>query len=106
MVYNTKLSKFFQVGMVAGGVASCGDKDIPGYYTRLDYPEIADFIQAPESYSRTGNTSISVSPLYKGVLTLLLTIQHVFHELRLNLGTKSKLINVRSILITFEVIFM
>ena len=43
------------VGMVAGGVASCGDKDIPGYYTRIDYPEIANFIQAPEVYSSTGN---------------------------------------------------
>ena len=41
--------------MVAGGVASCGDKDIPGYYTRIDYPEIANFIQAPEVYSSTGN---------------------------------------------------
>ena len=46
---------WLKVGMVAGGVASCGDKDIPGYYTRIDYPEIANFIQAPEVYSSTGN---------------------------------------------------
>jgi len=44
MVFNTKSSQYFQVGMVSGGVSSCGDRDIPGYYTRLDHPEIANFI--------------------------------------------------------------
>ena len=51
MVYNTNTSQYFQLGMVSGGVSSCGDKEIPGYYTRLDFPEIADFIQDPENFS-------------------------------------------------------
>ena len=55
MVFNTKLSQYFQVGLVSGGVSSCGDKDIPGYYTRLDFPEIADFVQDPENFSPRGN---------------------------------------------------
>jgi secreted trypsin-like serine protease len=50
MVFNTKLLQYFQVGMVAGAVSSCGDKDIPGYYTRLDYPDIADFVEEPEFF--------------------------------------------------------
>ncbi len=54
MVFNTKLSQYFQVGLVSGGVSSCGDRDIPGYYTRLDHPEIADFVQDPKNYSLTG----------------------------------------------------
>jgi len=54
MVFDTKLSQFFQIGLVSGGVSSsCGDKDIPGYYTRLDYPEIADFIQSGNVDTRT-----------------------------------------------------
>ena len=48
MVFNTKFSQFFQVGLVSGGVSGCGDKYIPAYYTRLDHPEIADFVQSPE----------------------------------------------------------
>ena len=55
MVFNTTSSQFFQVGMVSGGVSSCGDKDIPGYYTRLDHPEIADFVLDPENFSPRGN---------------------------------------------------
>ena len=50
MVYNTNTSQYFQLGMVSGGVSSCGDKEIPGYYTRLDFPEIAHFIQDPENF--------------------------------------------------------
>ena len=30
---------------MSGGVSNCGDTNIPSYYTRLDHPEIADFIQ-------------------------------------------------------------
>ena len=56
MVFNTKRSQYFQIGLVSGGVSSsCGDKDIPGYYTRLDYPEIADFILDPDQFSASGN---------------------------------------------------
>jgi len=44
MFYNTKLLQFFQVGIVSGGVSICGDKEIPGYYTRLDHPDISEFV--------------------------------------------------------------
>lgn len=71
MVFSTKLSKFFQVGMVAGGVADCGDKDIPGYYTRLDYPEIANFIQAPEGYSSSGNSNMCFKCSGRGLTNVL-----------------------------------
>ena len=40
--------KYIQVGMVSGGVSRCGDPDIPSYFTRLDHPEIANFIAAPD----------------------------------------------------------
>jgi len=33
---------------VSGGVSKCGDKHIPSYFTRLNHPEIAEFIAAPE----------------------------------------------------------
>ena len=42
-------TQYFQVGLVSGGVSKCGDKNIPSYFTRLNYPEIAAFIEAPDS---------------------------------------------------------
>ena len=36
--------------MVAGGISKCGDKNIPSYFTRLDHPEIANFIATPDIY--------------------------------------------------------
>jgi len=36
--------------LVSGSVSSeCGDKEIPSYFTRLDYPEIATFIANPSA---------------------------------------------------------
>ena len=40
--------QYFQVGLVSGGVSKCGDKSIPSYFTRLDHPDIADFIADPD----------------------------------------------------------
>jgi len=54
MVFNTKSSQYFQVGLVSGGVSNCGDKDIPGYYTILDHPEISNFVQDPKNFSPRG----------------------------------------------------
>ncbi len=54
MIFNTTTLQYFQVGMVAGAVSSCGDKDIPGYYTRLDYPDISDFVEDPEFFHKGG----------------------------------------------------
>jgi hypothetical protein len=34
--------------LVVGGVSKCGDKKIPSYFTRLNHPEIASFIAAPD----------------------------------------------------------
>ena len=56
MVYNTTLLQFFQVGIVSGGVtSSCGDRDIPGYYARLDFPEVADFVRSVKPSQSKGN---------------------------------------------------
>jgi secreted trypsin-like serine protease len=63
MVFNTKSSQFFQVGLVSGGVSDCGDKYTPSYYTMLDHPEIADFIQFPENFISRG-IKFSISFLY------------------------------------------
>lgn len=41
------LAQYFQVGLVVGGISKCGDKSIPSYFTRLDHPEIANFINSP-----------------------------------------------------------
>ena len=41
------LAQHFQVGLIAGGISKCGDKSIPSYFTRLDHPEIANFINSP-----------------------------------------------------------
>jgi hypothetical protein len=38
------LSFVSQIGVVSGGITSCGDPNIPDYYVRLDHPEIASFI--------------------------------------------------------------
>jgi len=54
MVFNTKSSQYFQVGIVTGGVSDCGDKYIPAYYNRLDHPEIADFVQSPGKITSRG----------------------------------------------------
>jgi secreted trypsin-like serine protease len=50
MAHNETLGQYFQVGIVSGGVSHCGNTDIPDYYVRLDYPEIAEFISDPEIY--------------------------------------------------------
>ncbi len=46
--------------MVSGSVSSeCGDKEIPSYFTRLDYPEIATFIADPSAnVGKNGGTNI------------------------------------------------
>jgi secreted trypsin-like serine protease len=64
MVFDTKKSKFFQVGVVVGGVSSCESKSIPACYTRLDHPEIADFVQsAGKKNSRGKNQCIATGSL-------------------------------------------
>jgi secreted trypsin-like serine protease len=54
MVYNTSAGQYFQVGMVSGGVSSCGNPDIPDYYVRLDHPEVSGFISNPAKYEKSG----------------------------------------------------
>jgi len=41
-------AQYIQVGMVGGSGSRCGDVGSPSYFTRLDHPEIANFIAAPE----------------------------------------------------------
>ena len=46
MVYSTKSNQYEQVGIVAGGInPNCEKSNFPGVYTRLDHPEILEFIQ-------------------------------------------------------------
>jgi hypothetical protein len=59
--------------LVSGSVSSeCGDKDIPSYFTRLDYPEIATFIAAPDNgaialATKSADTITNIGgPLIKG----------------------------------------
>ena len=54
-VFNTSESRYVQVGIVAGGIQpdACGDKNYPGVFTRIDNPEIADFIES--KLSKKGN---------------------------------------------------
>ena len=54
MIFNTKTSQYIQEGLVAGSVSFCGDPGIPAYYTRLNHPDIINFIQEPEKFSLGG----------------------------------------------------
>jgi len=56
-------SQYFQIGLVAGGISKCGDKHIPSYFTRLDHPEIANFIANPDQPKVTVDTSFSTNGL-------------------------------------------
>ena len=49
VIYSTKKSHYIQIGLFAGTVAqTCGDRDYPGIYVRLDHTEVFDFIQKAE----------------------------------------------------------
>ena len=48
------------MGLVSGGVSKCGDKTIPSYYTRLDHPEIAEFIASPDTYNSQNISKLGV----------------------------------------------
>ncbi len=37
--------RYVQLGIVSGGVAGCGDRDLPGIYPRMDHPDILDFVK-------------------------------------------------------------
>ena len=43
-IFNTATERYFQVGIVSGGVGECGTDRLPGVFTRVDNPEILDFI--------------------------------------------------------------
>ena len=59
------LGQHFQVGLVSGGVSRCGDKNVPSYFTRLDYPEIATFIADPENKATTATTgNMNTKPMF------------------------------------------
>ena len=47
VIFNTIESQYVQVGVVSGGISldDCGNDDMPGVYTRLDHPEIIEFIE-------------------------------------------------------------
>jgi len=53
--------------LVSGGVSRCGDKNVPSYFTRLDYPEIATFIADPENKAATGNMNITVNQCFSTI---------------------------------------
>ena len=84
MVFNTKLSQFFQVGLVSGGVSDCGDKYIPAYYARLDHPEIANFVQSPEKKITRGiikstfKNALATWSLLKSIIDLTISQSRFF----------------------------
>ena len=55
MIFNTSEARYVQVGIVAGGIQpdSCGDKNYPGIFTRIDHPEIYDFVDS--QFPKRGN---------------------------------------------------
>jgi secreted trypsin-like serine protease len=55
VVRNASAGQYYQVGLVSGGVTDCGNTDIPDYYTRLDNPEISEFIQNPDNVTKPPN---------------------------------------------------
>jgi secreted trypsin-like serine protease len=48
MIFDTRDFRYVQVGIVAGGInpENCGDRDFPTIYTRLDDPEVFDFVKS------------------------------------------------------------
>ena len=50
VIFNTPNYRYIQVGVVVGGlIQDCGSKESrhhPGIYTRLDHPEIMNFLEA------------------------------------------------------------
>ena len=46
MIFDTNTNIYVQIGIVAGGINlnDCGNTNFPGVYTRLDHPEILNFI--------------------------------------------------------------
>jgi hypothetical protein len=46
------------VGSVIGGVSqNCGDRDFPGIYSRIDHPQILDFIWS-NAFQKTVGTQL------------------------------------------------
>ena len=54
--FNTLTEQTVQIAILNGGVSACGDQDIPAIYTRVDYPEILDFILQSMGFSTEGKT--------------------------------------------------
>ena len=54
-IFDTDSGSFVQIGIVAGSVnlGECGTKNFPVVFTRLDNPEIYEFIQS--TVSQIGN---------------------------------------------------
>ena len=48
MIFDTDTGAFVQIGIVAGSVnlGDCGVKNFPVVFTRLDNPEVFDFIES------------------------------------------------------------
>ena len=61
------LGQYFQVGLVGGGISECGDKNIPSYFTRLDHPEIANFITSITSKGKPSKQSKLNDSIYKKI---------------------------------------
>jgi secreted trypsin-like serine protease len=46
MYKDEDLEKYIQIGTVRGAVGSCGNKDYPGIFVRVDHPSIWQFISS------------------------------------------------------------
>ncbi len=48
--------QYFQIGSVIGGIATnCGDREFPGIYSRIDHPDILNFISTNAFQKPLGN---------------------------------------------------
>jgi secreted trypsin-like serine protease len=43
-IFDTDSGRYNQVGIVSGGVGECGTERLPGVFTRVNDPEILEFI--------------------------------------------------------------
>ena len=69
-VTDTATPKYVQLGIVQGGVNVCGDKLFPDIYTRIEDPEVFNFIQRT-AFKSTGSKCLLVSQQVAQVLSIL-----------------------------------
>ena len=55
--FDTDLERYFQGGIVSGGLGECGQERIPGVFVRVDHPEVLGFIASVTDVHISGMTN-------------------------------------------------